>query len=224
MPSCCSTEAIAGQFDRREADDELRRYRRDGPLPTTQALIHALEGKGVADAELLDIGAGVGAIHHALLERGARRAVHVDISRDYIEAARTEVERRGHGDRVEFVQGDFVGLAPGIATADVVTLDRVICCYPDVTSLVSSSARKARRMYGAVFPRDRAMIRLAIAVENAMKRIRGSAFRSYLHPPALIDELLHHEGFTRARTLRTWFWEVVVYTRTGNPREIATDG
>lgn len=224
MPTCCSTEAIEGQFDRKEAEDELDRYRRDGPLPTTQALIHALDAKGVADAELLDIGAGVGAIHHALLARGARRAVHVDISRDYIAAARSEVERMGHGGRVEFVHGDFVALAPDIATADVVTLDRVICCYPDVTSLVSSSARKARRMYGAVFPRDRAMVRLAIAIENLMKRIRGSAFRSYLHAPVVIDELLEQAGFTRSRTQRTWFWEVVVYTRTGNPGEIPTDG
>ena len=108
MPTCCSSEAIASQFDRKEADDELRRYRRDGPLPTTQALIEVLAANGVAESELLDIGAGVAAIHHALLERGARRAVHVDISRDYIGAARSEVQRRGHADRVEFVEGDFV--------------------------------------------------------------------------------------------------------------------
>ena len=214
MPTCCSAEAIAGQFDRQEADAELRRYRLDGPLPTTRALIDALGAKGVADAELLDIGAGVGAIHHALLKRGARRAVHVDISRDYIGAARSEVERLGHEKRVEFVQGDFVALAPNIAPADVVTLDRVICCYPDVTNLVTASARKARRIYGAVFPRDRVAVRLAIVIENLVKRIRGSAFRSYLHPPAVIDDLLQQAGFSRQRTQRTWFWEVVVYART----------
>lgn len=224
MPTCCSIEAIAGQFDRKEADDELRRYRRDGPLPTTQALIDALEAKGVADAEVLDIGAGVGAIHHALLARGARRAMHVDISRDYIGAARSEAERRGHADRVEFVQGDFVPLAPAIREADVVTLDRVICCYPDVTNLVTLSAQKARRIYAAVFPRDRALMRLAIVVDNLIKRIRGSAFRSYLHPPAMIDELLQDAGFRRYRTQRTWSWEIAVYARTTDPVQISTDG
>lgn len=213
MTSCCSNEAIAQQFGRETADEELRRYRSDGPLPTTEALIQALAARGVAGADLLDIGAGVGAIHHALLERGARRAVHVDISSDYIEAARTETERVGHAGRVRFVNGDFVEIAPGIEPADVVTLDRVICCYADMEGLVTRSAERSRHLYGAVYPRDRLSVRLAIASMNLWKRLRGSTFRSYLHAPAAIDDVLRRLGFVRHSTQRTWVWEVVVYVR-----------
>jgi SAM-dependent methyltransferase len=162
---------------------------------------------------LLDIGAGVGAIHHALLERGARRAVHVDISKDYIEAARMETERIGHTYRVRFVHGDFVEIAPTIDTVDVVTLDRVICCYPDMESLVTRSAERARLLYGVVYPRDRRFVRIGIALMNLGKRLTGSAFRSYFHPPAAIDDVLRRVGFVRGSTQRTWFWEVVVYVR-----------
>ena len=213
MSSCCANNAIARQFDRETADQELRRYRSDGPAPTTQALIHALAARGVTDAALLDIGAGVGAIHHALLARGARQAVHVDISSDYIAAARAETERVGHADRVRFVNADFVEAAPGIEIADVVTLDRVICCYADMERLVTRSAERSRRLYGAVYPRDRWWVRVGIVLLNFAQRLRGSSFRSYLHAPADIDALLQRLGFQRNSTQRTWFWEVVVYVR-----------
>jgi SAM-dependent methyltransferase len=214
---CCPTQAIAGQFGRETAREELHRYRSDGPLPTTHALVDALVSQGVADADVLDVGAGIGAIHHALLERGAKRAVHVDISPDYVEAAREESTRRGQADRVRFVTGDFVALAPQIAAADVVTLDRVICCYPDMEPLVARSAEKARRLYGAVYPRDGWWIRVGILAMNGMKRLRGSAFRSYLHSPEAIDAVLRRLGLERRSTQRTWFWEVVVYRRAPQP-------
>lgn len=213
MSDCCSTRAIATQFGRDTAQEELRRYRSDGPPPTTRALIDALRAQGVADADLLDIGAGVGAIDNALLESGALRAVHVDISPDYAEAAREEARRRGHADRMRFVTGDFVELAPDLDAADIVTLDRVICCYPHMERLVASSARKTRRLYGAVYPRDSWWTRAGFALENLLKRLRRSDFRIYVHPPAAIDEVLRRAGLERRSVQRTWMWEVVVYRR-----------
>lgn len=35
-----------------------------------------------------------------------------------------------------FRYGDFVSLAPDLETADLVTLDRVVCCYPELEPLV----------------------------------------------------------------------------------------
>ena len=40
-------------------------------------------------------------------------------------------------DRVRYEVGDFVALAPDVEPADVVALDRVVCCYPDMAALVS---------------------------------------------------------------------------------------
>jgi SAM-dependent methyltransferase len=190
----------------------LRRYRTEGPLPTTSALIDALRSLGVARAEVLDIGAGVGAIHHALVEDGVARAVHVDLSMDFIEVAREEAARRGH-DRVRFVAGDFVEIASQIDDADVVTLDRVICCYPDMERLVERAAGKARRLFGAVYPRMAPWTKISIPFMNIVERIRRSQFRVYLHSPAAIDAVLRRMGFERRSLQRTWVWEVVVYAR-----------
>ena len=176
-------------------------------------LIDALRRDGVAGASILDVGGGVGAIYHELLASGARDAVHVDVSPDYLGVAREETERRGHADRVEFVRGDFVDVAPARGESDVVTLDRVICCYPDMERLVALSAAKTRRLLGAVYPRAAWWMRLAVPAMNVVCRLRRSAFRAYLHPPAAIDAILLKHGLERRSFRRTLAWEVVVYSR-----------
>jgi SAM-dependent methyltransferase len=213
MVTCRQCEGIERQFGRRTVRWELRRYRKRGPAPTTRMLIDALRREGVTGASVLDVGGGVGAIYHELLPSGAREAVHVDVSPDYLSVAREEAERRGYADRVEFVRGDFVDAAPALADSDVVTLDRVICCYPDMERLVALSADKARRLLGAVYPREAWWMRLALAAVNAVSRVRRSAFRAYLHPPAAIDAVLRGRGLERRSFRRTLAWEVVVYRR-----------
>ncbi len=91
---------------------------------------------------LLDIGGGVGAIAHALLQVGARQATDIDASTAYLAAARDEAARRGLVDRMSFQHGDFVALAPTLPATDIVTLDRVICCYDNMPELVSLSAAR----------------------------------------------------------------------------------
>jgi magnesium-protoporphyrin O-methyltransferase len=213
MLDCCHREGIEEQFGDRTARRELRRLRRRGPIRTTRLLVDALRARGVSDASILDVGGGVGAVHHELLDAGAREAVHVDVSPAYLAAAREEAARRGHGDRVRFARGDFVERADEMPEADVVTLDRVICCYPDMPALVSRSARKARRLYGAVYPRDAWWMRAGIAVVNALMRLRRSAFRVYLHSPDAIEAVLREAGLERRSMSRTAAWHVAVFAR-----------
>jgi magnesium-protoporphyrin O-methyltransferase len=213
MVGCRHCEGLERQFGRKTAARDLRRFQRRGALPTTRLLIGRLEEAGIGGASLLDIGGGVGAVHHVLLDEGARDAVHVDVSADYIDVARAEAGRRAHGDRVRFVQGDFVRLADRVADADVVTLDRVICCYPDMPLLVGRSAAKARRLYGAVYPRGAWWMRVGLSAVNAIMRLRRSPFRVYLHAPLSIDGVLRERGFERWSVQRTVAWEVAVYVR-----------
>src|SRR5688500_17373791 len=140
----CCAKGYDEMFDDAQATKDLKSFRHDGPEPTTRALLNLLRAQNVTGATLLDIGGGVGAIHHELIDAGVHRAVHVDASAAYIQVARQEAERRGHADRVEFHHGDFVDLAERVPLADVVTLDRVICCYPDMPALVEASATRAR--------------------------------------------------------------------------------
>jgi magnesium-protoporphyrin O-methyltransferase len=106
-----------------------------------------------------------------------------------------------------------VALAPEISPADIVTLDRVICCYPNMEQLVAASAAKARRLYGAVYPRERWPLKVWLAMGNLLRRIRGNAFRSYVHPVRAIDAVLEHHGFQPRSVRDTFVWRVAVYSR-----------
>jgi magnesium-protoporphyrin O-methyltransferase len=211
--TCCHCEGLESQFDRRTAERELRRFRRRGPARSTQILIEELRAAGVDGASLIDIGGGVGAIHHTLLDAGASIATHVDISPEYITAAREEAARRGHDSRVLFVRGDFVQLAPQMTAADIVTLDRVICCYPDMEALVGSAADKTKKQFGAVYPPDTWWMRTAVRAINTLLRFRRSEFRVYVHSPVAIDRVLRRHGLERVAHRRTALWEIVTYAR-----------
>ena len=213
MVTCGQCKGIEGEFDARFADRELRRFRRRGPNRSTRLLIDSLRW-AAPGATLLDVGGGIGAIHHTLLDQGAARATQVDASSAYIAAARDEARRRGHADRVEFVHGDFVALAPEIPDVDIVTLDRVICCYPDIPALVGATARKARRAFGAVYPPDVWWIRLGVRCINLLMRLRRSEFRVFVHSPNAIEAVLKEHGLERATYRRTVAWEVTTYRRT----------
>jgi magnesium-protoporphyrin O-methyltransferase len=213
---CCTPGDGTGydrQFDARHAATKLDAYRRNGPAAMTRLLIDALADGGVAGLTVLDIGGGVGAVHHELLEAGAEGAVDVDASRAYIAAAMEEAQRQGHGDRVRHLVGDFVRLSDEVEPADLVALDRVICCYPDVQALVVRSAALARRRYGLVYPRDTWLARVGIAIENFGHRLSGSAFRAYVHRTAEVEALLAAQGFVARVRRANLIWQMAVYER-----------
>jgi len=212
---CCSPgdSPFDRQFDERHAAEQLRAYRRKGPAGTTRTLIEALSAGGIDGQTVLDIGGGVGAVHHALVRSGAAAAVDVDASRAYVAVAREEAERQGHADRVRYLTGDFVVLADEIDPADLVALDRVICCYADMAALVGRSATLARRRYGLVYPRDTWLSRAGIAVLNAGNRLSRSSFRAYVHRTADVDAILAAHGMVKRLQRTTLIWQVVLYER-----------
>ncbi|HET8786863.1 MAG TPA: methyltransferase domain-containing protein [Candidatus Limnocylindrales bacterium] len=204
-------------FDEKSAQADLERYHQQGPDVTTKLLLDMIRERGVRDASLLDIGGGVGVIDHELLRAGAGHAVLVDASPPAVRAARNEARQRGTLDRLGFVDGDFVSRASEVDVADIVTLDRVICCYPDVDSLVRLSATRARSLYGLVLPRDRPFLRWAVPFLNAWFRLRGIRYRAFLHPNTRVDALVKAAGLRLAREEQTFVWRVVLYERPGQP-------
>jgi len=211
--SSCQCDSYQSVFGDRRAARDLRRYRSRGADKTTRLLIDALKADGVRGLSVLDVGAGIGVVNRELLAAGAAAAVHVDATTANIRAAQEEATRDGHADRVTFLQGDFVVLAPRVPEADIVALDRVICCYPDMERLVAASASHARRLYGAVFPRERWFSKLFVAVENFVRRISGNAFRSYIHPVRAIDAAVRRQGLKLQSVHETIAWRVAVYSR-----------
>ncbi len=211
--TCKQCKALENLFDDRMAESDLKDLRRRGPSKTTRMLIEALVRRGVAGKTALDIGAGVGAVHMGLLVAGAISATDVDVSAAYLKAAQTEATRLGLADRTRYIHGDFVQQAEQIEPADVVTLDRVVCCYPDMPALVGASVAHARALVGLIFPRDVWWMRWGAVVGNLIPRLTRSGFQFYVHRTAGVDDIARQGGFERIYTGRTALWQVIVYGR-----------
>lgn len=176
-------------------------------------LLKGIGSESLSGASLLDIGGGIGALVHELLGEQIAAATLVDAASAHIAAAEAEAERRGRRDRVSFLHGDFVALADAVPAADLVTLDRVVCCYPDFEGLLRASTLRARRWYALTYPRDHLYLRIESAFNNWRRHRRGDPFSTFIHPTARIHALVVAEGFQHVYRRRSFLWEAAVYRR-----------
>src|SRR3954451_18403981 len=209
----CGCDGFASIFDRRNAEHDRERYLKFGPDRTTSMLLEMIRSRGVEGRTIVDIGAGIGIIDRELLRDGAAHAVLVDGSRAYLDVARDVAREANLLDRVEIVEGAFTTRADEVDPADIVTLDRVVCCYPDADALVGLSAARARRLYGLVLPRNRWFAPLAIRLLNLGFAVRRSGYRAYAHSNARVDATVADAGLHLAEERTTQFWRVVLYER-----------
>lgn len=210
---CDQCAGVDKVFGERKARGDLRRYRRRGARRSTRTMLRALVVEGISDATVLDIGGGIGAVANYLLEHGAGRAVLVDASQAYLDAARLEAARRGNSGRMAFRMGDFVKLQSEIRSASVVTLDRVICCYDDMPALVTASASKAEQLFGLVYPRDTWWNRSGALLVNLLCWAGRSGYRAFIHRSIDVHEIIEDAGLRQIFARDQGFWRVVIYRR-----------
>ena len=216
MPcNCCQMENNTFGEDTARAD--IKGYRKRGPAGQTKLILQAVRSLQIKDADLLDVGGGIGAIHHELLEDVADKATHVDASSAYLKMAKEEANRRGHAERVNFIHADFTDVAHELPKADVVTLDRVVCCYPDFRALLKAAAEHSRQAVAFTYPREVWYLQIGFKIVNFFQSLGKDPFRIFLHPISEMDLLLQREGFERVSVDRLFVWEMSLYRRTGSP-------
>lgn len=214
MPcNCC--EITDKTFGEDSAKSDIKSYRKRGPAAQTRLILQAIRSLNIKNAELLDVGGGVGVIHHELLADVAEKATHVDASSAYLKVAKEEAMRRGHSERVRFVHGDFTDAAKDLPEADVVTLDRVVCCYPDFRGLLKAAAEHSRHAIALTYPREVWYLRIGFKVVNFFQNLGKDPFRIFLHPISEMDSLLQREGFKRVSLRRLFVWEMALYQKSG---------
>jgi len=212
--TCCGHCRDAGDFfNERTAKRELKKYRRKGPEKSTRLLIESIPDEAAANSTLLDIGGGIGAIPFELFKKGIQQSVNVDASRAYQSVSKKEAAERNLTEKTEYYFGDFTDVAPTLSNADIVTLDKVICCYPDVNLLLKSSLEKTGSYYGLVFPRENLLTRIGFRLINLWFKIRRSEFRTYIHPHKKVDEIIQSHGFRKKSQDKTILWQVVLYKK-----------
>ena len=213
MPCCAFDDTVDEQFTEAKARDELRAYRARGPAPTTRMLLEGLASARLIEGTILDVGAGVGALSFEALDRGCRRALIVDASSTYLEAAADEARRRGRTGDVDFSKGDFVDVATSLPRATLVTLDRVICCYPAYEPLLGEALRHAESGVALSYPRDRWYVRVFTLIENKLRQWSKRRFRTFIHPEKDVRALIEAAGFALVSRRTSLVWSAEVYRR-----------
>jgi len=200
-------------FGEDEAKANLKDYRKRGPANQTKLILEAVRSLGLKNASLLDVGGGIGTIHHELLKDVASEATHVDASSAYLKIATEEAERLGHSEQVKFIHADFTDVAGELPQVDVVTLDRVVCCYPNMRALLKAASSKSRTAIALTYPRETWWLKTGMAVANFFQRLRNDPFRIFIHPVAEMESLLNGEGLQRVSVRRLFVWEMALYQR-----------
>lgn len=213
MSCCCPHSNSASRVFSLFARRYRKRFQRRGFEASQQQLLAGLGRAGFVDASVLEIGSGVGHLHQTLLERGAARAVGIDLAPRMIEEAQRWARERGLEERVEYLAGDFMELDDQLPQAEVTVLDKVVCCYPDADGLVHRSLAKTARVYALTYPRERWYVRWAVAAGAVSLRLLGSQFRPYVHPPAQIERWIEEAGFRKHFEASTPVWLTQVYVR-----------
>jgi SAM-dependent methyltransferase len=210
---CCDEDLALIGSDGRFAAEELANWRNHGPRRTTQELIDVIRAQGVEGSIVLDIGAGVGAVHAALLEAGAASAIDVDASREYLATARAEAEGRGLAGRVEYRYGDVVELAADLPQVDIVTLDSVVCCYPYLPALLRAALTPRPRLVGMIYPRDVWWMLLYMRLYNLVHSLRRSPARYFAYRHREVSVLMSEAGYSEVHDAGSPAWRVVLYGR-----------
>ena len=213
MPSCCSPDGYEQLFDEKNARSDARNYLKKGLDPTGQRMVDEILRRGVSDASVLEVGGGIGALEIELLRAGAARATNVELVGTYEQAAHELLENLGLAGRVDRTLLDFARDGGQVARADIVMLHRVICCYPDMESLVRVSADHATRILALSFPADRWWWRIGQLLSRVWFRLRGCAFRLYLHDPRRILAIAEAAGLRPVLQRRGWVWQIAVLER-----------
>ena len=211
MPCCTGHCAATGFFTTGVAERDLRRYRRRGPDASTRMLLAELRRQPLSHLHLLDIGSGIGVIATELAAVGLASATLADASPAYLDVARRNLGSSYGSRPTQFIVGDFAQTGTTLPDADVVTLDRVVCCYPDAEALLRAAAARSRRLLAFTHPSDRWYMRVGFGLMNFIFWLARNPFRIFIHSPQRMASVLEAAGFVRSAHSASVVWSFHLY-------------
>jgi len=215
MSDCCSPKGYRWIFSEKNARAEAQSYRKKGLDPTSRRIVDYLKERGVAGRTLLEVGGGVGAIQIELLKAGVTKAISVELTPTYEQVALELLNEAGFADRVERKVTDFAQSAGDFAVADIVIMNRVICCYPDMPVLAGAAADHTGEVLVMSFPKRTWWTRALLLAGNLGLRVTRREFQVFVHPPDQILAEAARHGLRKALDARGIFWEVAAAQRAG---------
>lgn len=213
MTDCCSPAGYRWVFSERHARREARRYQRRGLDWTSRRIVELLKPQGVGGLSLLEVGGGIGALQIELLKAGVTHAVCIEMTPTYQTAADELLRAAALDGRVERRLMDFAEAGSLVAAADIVILNRVICCYSDMPKLVRAAAEHTTHLLVMSFPNGRWWTRLALALNNLALALIRRRFHVFAHRPDGILCAAEQTGLKTVASNPGFFWQFVALRR-----------
>ena len=213
MSDCCSPKGYRWVFSERNARGEAKRYRRKGLDGTSREIVDYLRSQGVGGQTVLEVGGGIGAVQIELLKAGASGAVSVELTPTYEDVAVRLLEEVGMRDRVRRQVTDFVDAASGVESADIVVLNRVLCCYHDMPRLAGAAADHTRMLLVLSYPRRTWWTVASFAVFNWFLAMFRRQFHVFVHRPRDIMATVREHGLEPVLDRPGAFWTVAALRR-----------
>jgi hypothetical protein len=173
-------------------------------------LVDYLDSNDLTGLTVLEVGGGIGAIQIELLRRGAASATNVELSPGYEKVAETLSEEEGLSDRITRDVGDFVTGQEIYGPADVVVMNRVVCCYPHMERLVGAASSKTSKYLALTVPRDTWWNKTWVGVGNALMGLREGYVKAFVHPVPGIMSIAAESGLTPRFTDHDVIWQAIV--------------
>lgn len=214
MTGCCRAGPCEQVFRPRIARRTLARYRRRGLDELELQLLESAREAGVDGARVLEIGGGLGTIGGELLAAGAAESEVVELVHAWEPYALELARERGVEGQTSFRVVDILDRPGDVDPADIVILNRVVCCTPDGIELTGEAARHARRALVLSFPRDVLWVRALIRGLNTGMWMLRRSYRAFVHPPAALLAAAESAGLRPAANGRRGLvWQYASLTR-----------
>ncbi len=217
MDDCCSPEIINDldqHFDKERAEDDALEYSENGLNARGEKMLAYLDSQSVGLKSALDIGCGSGGLHHELLLRNLVKEVQaIDASSAFLDAALSNAQEMGIAEKIDYKHADFALHPEEADKADLMLMDRVICCYPELDGLLAPAIQKSKRYAVISYPKDGLFTRLYFAWKSIVKRLQRSPFRLYYHEPKHIRAIVINEGMQLVDESVEDDWQIDVYER-----------
>ncbi len=215
MSNCCSTSPTArtDKFFSKNSKKYLKRFRKKGLAKEQRLLLEGISSLHIEGKSILEIGCGVGGLHLTLLQRGAATATGVDISEGMITYAKQLSKDLGMEAKTTYLHGDFTEKGTDIASADIVMMDKVVCCYENLDLLLERSLAKTSSVYALSFPRNHFLVKCMAKTAIKIGALFHWSFSPYWHDWDRMIRLISDSGFQEKYKDKTLMWTILIFRR-----------
>ncbi|MFH6604503.1 class I SAM-dependent methyltransferase [Maribacter algicola] len=207
---CCGADLF---FDRKTAEKQYRHYLKNGPSRVTAKIIQQLTRQTIEGKSLLDVGGGIGALQWWFLQRGGSKTISIDASSGYLRQAEEHAAKNGWETKTHFILGDYTEVYSQVDRPDYITLDKVVCCYPEFKEILEISCQQARTYVALSYPIDGMISRIISWFGTLFIRFKNNSFRPYVHSVNQIRQVFEQQGYKRVSHALAFPWHIEIYRR-----------